>query len=823
MQSLLMNNLRTHARRYIATGVAIAISVAFVLAALAFGSALESSLSQGVEDTYEGSSVVIQPGDAGIDSTTVQSNLDAIRSVDGVADAVVQQTTYLQLANGGKRLSLSAGSANPSPLYQPTLTAGTLPSEAGTIALPASAAGALGVAVGDSVQVRGAMSDENTETTLTVSGVLDSAGLFSVSTAITNDADTLRDAYASAIFVVADDRVAQEDLAARIITALEGEGLDVQTSDAVIQDRLNQLSLNTATTTAMLLVFPAIAIVVALIVVSTTFNVTIEQRRRELALLRCVGATGKQVKNLLLKETMLVGLTASALGVVLGYILTGLGLWVADISDSFGSATSSISPVSAIVVLLFGTLLTVLAGRRPANGVTRIPPLAALQVDQSDVGGSNSKRFGFHTATAVLTIAGFGGTWYGISLVHATEADNTEVGFLIALLGMVLALIGAVMAVSIALPTLVKVLGAPLRGVVGRLAAQNAMRNKARTAATGTSVVIGITLVVTMLVGASSLSATLNGEVDAARPVDLSVSSQDGLLTQKEVTAIGNVDGVAATVAIAQASGSYEGTDGDTHAVAVMRDADLSEVAHSPVMQATEGTVLLSESEAANLGSTVDVCVASACKELKVAVDSRAYDGTVLVNPTDYEMLGGSDSDISSVVVKLAEEADPSTIITNINAIDDSLTAEGAVQERQMYEQAINVALMIVVALLGVAVIVALVGVSNTLSLSVVERTRENGLLRAMGLTRRKMLAMLAIESVLVSLAAALAGTALGVLFGWLGLQALPLNVTNTILTIPWLQLVGVIALAVCAAVLASVIPGRKAGRVSPVEALAHE
>ena len=825
MRSLLLNNLRAHARRYVATGVAIAISVAFVLAALSFGVAIKDSLSQGVRDTYEGSSVVIDVSGGDITDQQLVAASDTVRGVDGVNAVIVQRVTYLELSHNGKRLGASVKSGNPAPLHQPKLSEGTMPSDSGTIAIPTSTADALGLKVGDKVHVATAMSSESMEMDLTVSGLVDAGGLLSNATAITNDQNALEGGYISKVFVIANQGVDASELTTRIAAKLDNTSYSVQTSEAATQADLDRINMDSATTTAMIMVFPAIAIVVALIVVSTTFQVTVEQRRRELALLRCVGATGKQVKRLLLQETLLVGLVGSAIGLALGCVFVGLGLWASGISDTFVEALGTVRPLTALLVLVFGTLLTVLAGRKPAKGVTRIPPLAALQAEDGQPGAKVRRRYGFTIIATLLTVAGLGAAWYGISMVHSGEDANLELGFLCALGGMMLGLVGTVMVASLLLPTIVRILGAPLRGVVGSLAAQNSVRNKSRTAATGTSVVIGITLVVLMLVGAVSLRTTLTTQIDSSFPVDLTVSrtavSDDSYLTADQIDAISKIDGVAATVPVAQSAGTVTSADVPSAQTVVVDDVDLSSVAHNPISQVPEGSVFVSEGDVA--GSTATVCIASTCKDLSVKVSDRAEAGTVLVNPADFVALGGDTQDVSSLVVKLTEDADVESVVTSINGVSDSLNAQGAAQERQMYENAINVALMVVVALLGVAVLVALVGVSNTLSLSVVERTRENGLLRAMGLTRRNMVTMLGVESVLVSLAAALTGTGLGILFGWIALESLPLNVSSMVLVIPWMQLAGVIALAIVAALLASIIPGRKAGRVSPVQALAHE
>ena len=182
-----------------------------------------------------------------------------------------------------------------------------------------------------------------------------------------------------------------------------------------------------------------------------------------------------------------------------------------------------------------------------------------------------------------------------------------------------------------------------------------------------------------------------------------------------------------------------------------------------------------------------------------------------------------STSTLSSVVLRMKDGTQSSDLQKAITKLDSHLTVGGAAFEREIYTKVINGMLLALLALLGVSVVVALVGVSNTLSLSVAERTRENGLLRALGLTRRQMKNLLALEALFMSITGAVVGTAFGILFGWVGLLSLPLRNVTPILTIPWWQLGAVLVIAILSALVSSWLPGRRAAKVSPSEALATE
>ncbi|MCF2706500.1 FtsX-like permease family protein [Arcanobacterium haemolyticum] len=824
MSSLLRANVRAHTRRYVATGVAIAISMAFVLAALAFGQGLNSSISSSISESFRGASVVVDAADRPFG----EAELARLESVDGVSEAVPQVQTAFRLTKDAQRSIAIASTLNPDSLYQPPLEAGRLPNNDSEIALSTSDAKLLNVSIGDSVDAR-SWDDEAAPTSFSVVGIIKSGAFFSMrSSVLTLGAMQKIDPYIAPyrVFVVADapavlSATDQDALAGRINSDLGND--EARAAHVVVADQLSRQGMNSAASAAMLLIFPAIAIAVALIVVSTTFKVIVEQRRRELALLRCIGATGKQVRRLLLKETLIVGLTSSLIGVLIGVLIAAGGMSFADLSETFLDAVLSVNVVSALGVLILGTLLTIIAGLAPTRGATKIPPLAALASTDSESTSARKRRTVSTVLSVLALLAGAGILWLGISTVRADPNSPNVNGFLIALLGGIIAFISSVAVMSMLLPVLTRLTGSIGRGVIGRLAARNAVRNPSRTAATGTAVIIGTALVVTMLTGATSLRATLNSEVDARRPFDLTVSGASTNLPENLIDKIAAISGVEDAGAIPAAEGTYSFADGTEVTTTIYSDLNMPRLAHSDIVTAAPGTVIVDSETAQRLSSdTLSLCGPRTCETFTVRTAAWASNG-MWMNEADFEKLGGNSASVGLIQVKLSEDADANSVIRDIQNLDSSLVARGAAQERQMYESAINAILLVVTALLGVSVLVALVGLANTLSLSVAERTRENGLLRAMGLTKKQMMQMLAVESLIIAVTAAIVGTLIGLTFGWLGLAALPLDVEKLAFTVPWLQLGGVLTIAIIAALLASVLPGRRAARISPVEALAHE
>ena len=400
--------------------------------------------------------------------------------------------------------------------------------------------------------------------------------------------------------------------------------------------------------------------------------------------------------------------------------------------------------------------------------------------------------------------------------------------------GALVALLGAVVAVSVLLPALTRAFGVVFPGMLSAMARENTMRNPGRTSATGSAILIGVTLVVTIMVGAASVRTTLTNAVNDARPFDLIAVSTTGELTDDQQAAIASTDGVAATVAQYAAPGvltltpsasAFEPAEGSgavdpgmTLPVMITGEPDYTGVTHSTVTQMGDDEVRVGDKALA--GQMLRLC-ADTCTDLSAAYDKDLSAGDTRVSEKTLRSIVTSPAR-QALIIKLADEADVEAVQSALLK-DSQLSINGSALERQMYTKVIDQMMMVLVGLLGVSVVVSLVGVANTLSLSVAERTRENGLLRALGLTRRQMKSLLALEALFLSLTGALIGVGLGIAFGWVGIMSLPIVGATPVMSVPWLQLVGVCAVAIVSALVASWLPGRRAAKVSPSEALATE
>ena len=838
--SLLSANLRSHGRRYISTGLAVAISTAFIVITLIVMAAMTSSLTSGVYSQYQGGTIVVsQNNDA--PEGAIESAEKALKDTNGVTAIkhmaqwpVVAQT---DTTRGGLYVSPLA----PKPFAEPVLSAGTAPTADDQIIIPESTVSSLSLKVGDTLKVRSGFT-EGDYRTLTIVGTTRSNTIsMGIPASYVTDGgfSAIFGSTASGQFIVATSgadtdsnenppEATQDEWVAKANSALSDiSGVSVTSVRAAITKDLDQARLGASVTTGIMLIFPAIAALVASIVVSSTFRVVLTQRTRELALLRTLGATRRQVRSLVTREALAIGAISSAIGVALGWLIGALAEAGTGLASSVRAALAGASIWQLGLTWVGATLFTTLVGVFPARAASRVAPVAAL-APVNEAGAASRKKHTVRFILGALIAAA------GCATVALAWRSSGGTKFLGAFGGSLLALFGALLVASVLLPALTRAFGSAFPGPLSAMARENTMRNPGRTSATGTAIIIGVTLVVTIIVGAASVRTTLTNAVNDARPFDLMAVSTDGAITDDQQAAIAATDGVAATVAQyaapgtltttsgapAYAPGEGSGSEDEAQASSVMitGEPDYTGVTHSTVKQMGDGQVRVGDEALA--GQTLRLC-AESCVDLSATYDRNGSVGEAQVSEKTLRAIASS-LERQAIIIKMDDEADAETVQAALLK-DSHLSVSGSALERQMYTKVIDKLMLVLVGLLGVSVLVSLVGVANTLSLSVAERTRENGLLRALGLTRRQMKSLLALEALFLSLTGALIGVGMGVAFGWVGVMSLPVEGATPVLSVPWLQLAGVCVVAVVSALVASWLPGRRAAKVSPSEALATE
>ncbi|OZG57582.1 ABC transporter permease [Bifidobacterium myosotis] len=603
-------------------------------------------------------------------------------------------------------------------------------------------------------------------------------------------------------------------------------------------------------TTVFLLSFGILAMVVAALVIANTFQVLVAQRRRTLALLRTIGAQKGQLYASVLLEAGILGLVASLLGVALGIGLIA-GLCASGLMGGDELRARLILSWQAFVVpIAFGVVMTVLASLGSARAATAVTPLEALRpielTDTRRAGVMRAVCSGILVA-AGAALAGFAAWQMHESLVgHDALIERYAVVLLMAIAGCALIFLGLVLSAAFWLPLLMRGVGAAvsLAGPSARIANANIQKNPRRVAATGAALLIGVTLVSTIATGAASGKQTMEVALDQRYSVDMIAAGGD--MTDKQATDAAEAKGVAASL-YAPTTVRYVTTkDGkelsvmlvgikDAAALAKVMKADLSGVSIGagdvllPTINAMDGkkvgfdgSVVFRENPA---GAETDAAsrkpIALKPQQADYRRVSSDYGAVAFVNA---EHFTDGDLETAGHMLLMRVDADAAGItmndvLTNVQqafSASPGVSVSGPVAERSMWETTIDSMMALMVGLIAVAVLIALVGVANTLSLSVIERTRESATLRAIGMTRGQLRRSLAAEALLLSLVSGVAGVALGTLFGWLGSYMVFSLYATVALPFDWATNGLVLGIAALAALLASVAPARRAVRVPP-------
>ncbi|PQZ91562.1 hypothetical protein CQ018_13020 [Arthrobacter sp. MYb227] len=830
------------------------IGTAFLAATLMVNASATETLKNSIGSNYSTADLVISgdysaAAEAGDDekSSTYALGAKALKTVEGTAGVSASHggETLGVSVNTGSKTYYAVMQVNPADarLNTTVLETGALPSNGEQVTVDATYAKEYNISIGDVLNLQSTTSeDKEISREVKVSGITASSNdpmtgsvmNLSVVPALFQTFSGGDETSFDYIIVAADAGTNLQTLKGSLATALEATGLkhlNVNTADEQITQDIATFSGGEDQLTIVLLVFALIALVVTGLVVMNTFAVLIAQRTRELALMRTLGALRKQIRSSVLIEALLVGLIASAAGVLLATgIMAGLIAILAATVPEMSFAVLAVSPQAIIVPILAGTLITLIAAWVPARKAMSVAPLAALRpADDATVSNKAGKiRIVFGL---LLVLSGAAALAYG-----AIKGD-----ILIAFGGGMLSFPGVLMLGSLFLPKTVSAIGSLTSGgtVPGKLASLNAVRNPGRTTATATALLIGVTLVSMMMVGAQTAKASLNEALGSEYLVDVEVIDYG---MSKEYNAdqlqkVKQLKGVESLAELTRVGSSASGQE-----VFATDPQNLKTVLNSTNQVPGVGEVLVSggndgKTMSVRAGYNEDGAETGTKAELKMLISESNSLQPVVGWDTAEQKLGITPANVSKEMginagsilwLKVDDSLSSADLRTLQSDIASALNVEeyavgGGVMEKQMFNTVIDMLLMIVSGLLAVAVLIALIGVANTLSLSVLERTRENSLLRALGLTRGQLKKMLATEAVLIGGVAALLGVVLGSVYGLLGAQSVMGAFGAMSISIPWLQLAGVIAVSVVAALAASVVPARRAAKLAPVQGLASE
>lgn len=837
-------SLLHHKLRLILSGVAIVLGVGFVVGTLIFTDTLNSTFTNLFAETT--SDVVVTPEQevggqafAGTVATLPASLLTDIRAVDGVAKAGGQVLIdgVAIVGPDGEVLGTTGAPQfgsnwdDDEDLTPFRLVEGRGPAAPLEVAVDSVSAEKAGFSVGDTIPLvtpQGSIDGELVGIfRYGVSGNLAGATIASFETAYAQEVLLGGEEGYTEIDAVAAEGVTQDALAADI-RAVVGDGVRVQTGQEAADEATAQLTEGLAFINIFLLVFAGIALFVGTFIILNTFSMLVAQRSRELALLRALGATRGQIMRSLVIEAAVLGLVGAILGLAVGVgVAYGLQGLFAAIGAEIPTDGLVLLPRTVIVGIVIGVLVTVVAGLAPALRAARIPPMAALRDDLALPSRSLRVRA---IAGTLLLVVGIGLMVLGAS--SGGSAGSQQVG-----LGVIAALIGAIVVSPAISGPMVRVLGFAfprIFGTVGSLAVQNAERQPRRTAATASALMIGLALVSALTIFSTSAKASITQVIERVIGAEFLVSNgaqrpfpDQVALDLAEVPGVQGVAGVKLVPAqVAESTTLLVAADPDALAQMITLPFTVGSLADI----GTDGAVVDTQTATdtgVGVGDVVSMTLPTgAAVEYTVNglyEPSGAYSGYV-VNRESLTAVGVDVGD-SFVYVQAEEGADLEALQVALEAalVDfPTVTVQSQADFLAQITSSVDQVLLVMVMLLSLAILIAILGIVNTLVLSVVERTREIGMLRAVGALRRQIRSMVVLEAFVIAVFGAVVGLVLGVGFA-VALQRTLVDQGIEVLEIPWLGLVMFLVLAGVVGILAALWPAFRAGRLNVLQAISTE
>jgi putative ABC transport system permease protein len=845
-----LKDLMARKRRLIRTALSIVLGVGFVAGTFVLTDTMNEAFDDLFTQVASGSDVIVRSvsafdaseagpgGGGGAERSPVPEDLVAtVEAVPGVAAAEGGVGGYAQMVDPATGEAI--GGVGPPTLgtnwnvvanASLELRSGSAPTGADDVVVDAATAKEHDLSVGQRIRIL----FQGPPGEFTISGVVGfgNADNLAGATLVLFDTPTAqrvldREGEFDEIDVVAEPGVSEVELRNRIQQVLPDD-VEAVTSAAVADEQSQQLKEALGFFRTTLLVFAFIALFVGAFVIFNTFSIIVAQRTRELALLRALGASSGQVLSSVVLEALIVGLVGSILGIVAGL---GIAVLLQGLLAAFGidlpSTSTQLEPRTIVVALLVGTVVTVVSSILPARRASRVAPLQAMRSQEGAADGSLHRRLIAGGVVLGLGIA---------SLLYGLFGNQSNAGALIGL-GAAATFIGVSMLAPLVARRLAGAIGAPIRGlgVQARLGRENAMRNPRRTSSTASALMIGLGLVAMVAILSASLKASFDAALAETLKADFILSTSSFTPFSPDVAEqVAGVDGVQTVAQFRQGgfrvndqTSFLTGTDPAT--LGAVTSIDLT--SGSVDSLADDHTVLVHDLVAEDNGWTVGDEVPasfSTIGDTPLVVGGifteNGVVGDYVVSLDAYEGFFTQQLD-SFAMVTVADGADPAAVQRGIEAVTEpfgNIEVQDQAAFREKQAGFINQLLGLVTALLFMAILIALFGIMNTLSLSILERTHELGLLRAVGMSRRQVKRMVRWESVIIAILGAVLGLAIGIFFGW-SLQQAIANEGVTELRIPAGQLVIYLVIAGLAGVLAAIPPARRAARLNVLEAIAYE
>jgi putative ABC transport system permease protein len=845
MLRVTLSGLWSRKRRLAGMAAAVILGVTFLTGTLVLTDSVRSGFTAMFQEANAGTDAVVR-GDTALRTESFEQRrpvdlavLEDVRAVDGVATAEPSIEGLGQIVaadgdpiGGNGPPTVATNWIDDTELNPWQIAEGRAPEASGEVVIDRRAAEDGGLAVGDDAVVLTPAPVEVQIVGVATFGDEDSLGATTYAAFTFGEAQRLLlgdEGVVSEIAVRAEPGISQADLVARLAPAL-GPDLQAITGEQLTEEQVDLLGSDFLDLFEMfLLVFTGVALVVAGFSIYNTFSVVSAQRTRESALLRAVGASRGQVLRSTLVEATTIGTVASALGIAAGTAVAA-GLIAFLSSSGFGASSGEVvvTPGRLVWAFVIGTAITVLAAIAPAVHAARVPPLAALR----DVAVDRSSASILRTvAGVIITVGG------GFMVATAATADDAlaQAG-----LGALLTMVGMVVVGPIVARPVGALLGAPLarfRGITGELARNNATRNPKRTAGTASALMVGVGVVTLFTIFGASVTKSMADTVDQRFGGDLVVGSNSWSgagITPELAGILSDLPEVEVASGIGEAAIAIDGADRE---LLVIDPATLGAVLDLGVVDGSlddlgPDELAVSEDRATDEGWAVGDPVpaafgdgTSATLTVGAIYEGRDLLGDLLVSRDLWTP--HATQELDDVVLVLL--ADGVALADGRAAVAPIAEQYGAplVQDRDEYIDSIAAEvdqfLTVVYVLLAISVVIALMGIANTLSLSIHERTRELGLLRAVGQTRRQVRRMVRSESIVIALFGTLGGIGLGLFLAWGLVRAMAESEGMGSFTAPPGPLLVVVAVGAAVGIVAAVRPARRAARTDVLAAIAAE
>ncbi|MGW7491949.1 ABC transporter permease [Streptomyces sp. NPDC054786] len=842
-----LRNVLAHKARLMMTALAVLLGVAFVAGTLIFSDTVGEAIKKASARNLSGVAVSVkavaddntpETGKDGKRTTVLDDKLvDTVRALPGV-QSVRRNVTGTATLAGPDGIPIGNGWQNIAANFQPDkdgydarypLMQGRGPAAGDEIALDEATAEAAGHKIGDAVRFAtdgpvltkklvGIVTTEDPQ--VTAGGSL---ALFDTATA---QKMYLHPGQFDELVVGAAPGTDQQALTGKVREVLPKNRAEAASGAELAAEQSRMIAAENKSLSQTLLVFAGIALFVGIFIIANTFTMLISQRSREIALMRAVGASRRQVVRSVLAEAGLLGLLSSVIGFGLG---AGIAVGLRAVLDANGAGFPDgpviISPAAVLSSLAVGVVVTVLAAWLPSRKAAKIAPVEALNtVEAPPALRSLVIR---NSLGAVITGLGVAVMFYVSTLKSSDDMPIAMAGSMLTLTGVII----LAPLLSRPLVSLAGLLTTRLFGIGGKLAKQNALRNPRRTAATASALMIGLTLITGMTVVGNSAQQAMDKMTANGLKADYKVATSTFIGLDTELSKkVADLPGVETAAPLRnsgfEAGGHYADLTG-TDLSAVGKVAQLDFKSGSLADAGADG-IAISQSSAKekgwHTGDTLDATFGDKKKaKLKITgvyadnpVIGNAIGATSLVDPHMSELKN------EQLLVK-TENGPTDELEKQIrHALGDSplLTVQDHADLRKETAGQIETVLYIVYGLLGMAVIIAVVGVVNTLAMSVFERTREIGMLRAIGLARSGIKQMVRLESVVISLFGAVLGIGVGIFLSWAGGNLVSQGLPTYELLLPWGRLGLFLLIALVVGVLAALWPARRAARLNMLEAI---